>query len=173
MALTLTDNFTCVGHGVGVDVGGGGGGGGGHRTVVEDNAVARGHNHAPHPQRRQPHATHLRRPPAVGTVRSLRTHAGGLAGCIVRVVQVVAFPGWAGLHTQTDNTSTEFQTSTSLFHLQEMATEDRQSNATWIIFIFLLLKKYHFIIPFVEFGPPYLGKATAAARAVLPSPTID
>ena len=27
----------------------------------------------------------------------------------------------------------------------------------------------HFIIPFGKFGPPYLGKATAAARAALPS----
>ena len=30
----------------------------------------------------------------------------------------------------------------------------------------------HFITPFGNFGPPYLGKATAAARgAALPSPT--
>ena len=29
----------------------------------------------------------------------------------------------------------------------------------------------HFVIPFGKFGPPYLGKATAAARAALPSPT--
>ena len=29
----------------------------------------------------------------------------------------------------------------------------------------------HFIIPFGKLGPPYLGKATAAARTALPSPT--
>ena len=29
----------------------------------------------------------------------------------------------------------------------------------------------HFVIPFRKFGPPYLGKATAAARAALPNPT--
>ena len=29
----------------------------------------------------------------------------------------------------------------------------------------------HFIIPFGKFGPPYLGKATAASRAALPNPT--
>ena len=29
----------------------------------------------------------------------------------------------------------------------------------------------HFIIPFGKFGPPYLGKATAGARAALPSHT--
>ena len=29
----------------------------------------------------------------------------------------------------------------------------------------------HFIIPFGKFGPHYLGKATIAARAALPSPT--
>ena len=29
----------------------------------------------------------------------------------------------------------------------------------------------NFIIPFGKFGPPYPGKATAAARAALPSPT--
>ena len=31
---------------------------------------------------------------------------------------------------------------------------------------------FYFIIPFRNFGPPYLGKATAAARAsAIPSPT--
>ena len=39
--------------------------------------------------------------------------------------------------------------------------------------IFYLKKKYifyfiHFIIPFLKFGPPCQGKATAAARAALP-----
>ena len=29
---------------------------------------------------------------------------------------------------------------------------------------------FHFIIPFGKFSPPYLGKATAAARVALPSP---
>ena len=29
-----------------------------------------------------------------------------------------------------------------------------------------------FIIPFRKFGPPYLGKATAATRAAPPSPTV-
>ena len=35
----------------------------------------------------------------------------------------------------------------------------------------LKTKIIHFIIPFGKFGPPYLGKATAAARVALPSPT--
>ena len=33
-----------------------------------------------------------------------------------------------------------------------------------------ILNFIHFIIPFWKFGPHYLGKATAAARAALPSP---
>ena len=35
-----------------------------------------------------------------------------------------------------------------------------------VLFFFI-----HFIIPFGKFRPHYLGKATAAARAALPSPT--
>ena len=41
--------------------------------------------------------------------------------------------------------------------------------------VFYLLNFYiyflYFIIPFGKFEPPYLGKATAATRAALPSPT--
>ena len=37
----------------------------------------------------------------------------------------------------------------------------------WLVFVCVFL---HFIIPFGTFGLPYLGKATAAARAALPSP---
>ena len=39
------------------------------------------------------------------------------------------------------------------------------------IFLTNWRKKNHFIIPFGKFGPLDLGKATAAARAALPSPT--
>ena len=38
----------------------------------------------------------------------------------------------------------------------------------FILFLFYFI---HFMIPFRKFGPPYLGKATAAARAMPPSPT--
>ena len=38
------------------------------------------------------------------------------------------------------------------------------------IYIFLLFFVIHFIIPVKKFWPPYQGKATAAARAALPSP---
>ena len=37
--------------------------------------------------------------------------------------------------------------------------------------LFILFYFIRFIIPFMKFRPPYLGKAKAAVRAVLPSPT--
>ena len=39
------------------------------------------------------------------------------------------------------------------------------------LFYFILFYFIHFIITFGKFGPPYLGKTTAAARTVLPNPT--
>ena len=43
---------------------------------------------------------------------------------------------------------------------------------TWLPYClqFFFLFSIHFIIPFGKFGPPYLVKATAAARRALPSP---
>ena len=43
------------------------------------------------------------------------------------------------------------------------------SLAFYFYFLFFLI---HFIIPFMKFGPPYLGKSTAAARAALLSPVL-
>ena len=37
---------------------------------------------------------------------------------------------------------------------------------------FVLQQKHILLIPCGKFGPSYLGKATAAARAALPSPTV-
>ena len=41
-----------------------------------------------------------------------------------------------------------------------------------VLFLFISFCLIHFIIPFVKFGPPYLGKAAAAATAALPSPEM-
>ena len=41
----------------------------------------------------------------------------------------------------------------------------------FLCFLFLFVCFIHFIFPFGKFGPPYLGKVAAAARAGLPSPT--
>ena len=40
-----------------------------------------------------------------------------------------------------------------------------------VLLLFFYFFFIHFIIHFRQFGPPYLGKTTAAARASLPSPT--
>ena len=44
-------------------------------------------------------------------------------------------------------------------------------NWTELMLLWNFLFDMIIIIPFGKFGPPYLGKATAAARAAIPSPT--
>ena len=46
----------------------------------------------------------------------------------------------------------------------------KRVNFILCLYYFLFFVK-HFMIPFGKCGPPYPGKATAAARAALPSPT--
>ena len=48
-------------------------------------------------------------------------------------------------------------------------SEVREPFCTFVFIYFYFL--IHFIIPFGKFRPPYLCKATATARAALPSPT--
>ena len=48
---------------------------------------------------------------------------------------------------------------------------ERQIRAWHNLLLFLFMFFIHLIIPFGKFGPSYLGNATAAARAALPSPT--
>ena len=50
--------------------------------------------------------------------------------------------------------------------------EMRSRIAQWeVCFLLFFVFSFFFLIPFGKFGPSYLGKATAAARAALPSPT--
>ena len=54
-------------------------------------------------------------------------------------------------------------------HFDVIATRPHKMDLYSIYFI-IFFHVIHFIIPFGKFGPPYMGKTTAAARAALPSP---
>ena len=59
-------------------------------------------------------------------------------------------------------------------HLQcHCQREERNMEYVCQIFTGKLEILYTIFIPFVKFRPPYLGNATAAARAELPSPILQ
>ena len=55
-------------------------------------------------------------------------------------------------------------------NLEEISSEP-VTKATNLVLVLFCLFFIHFIIPFGKFGPPYLGKTTAAAGTALSSPT--